>query len=48
METYKARLMVKDYSQRKGIDYQGIFSPVAMLKSIHILLAMVAFYDYKI
>ena len=27
VETYKARLMVKDYSQCKGIDYHEIFSP---------------------
>ena len=48
VETYKARLMAKDYSQCKGIDYQKIFSPVAMLKSICTLLAVAAYYDYKI
>ena len=40
--------MVKGYSQHEGIDYQDTFSPVAILKSIHTLLAIIAFYDYKI
>ena len=48
VETYKARLMAKGYSQCKGIDYQKTFSSVAMLKSIHTLLAIAAYYDYKI
>ena len=48
VETYKVRLVAKDYSQREGIDYQKIFSPVAMLKSIHPLLAVAAYYDYEI
>ncbi|XP_077217964.1 uncharacterized protein LOC143852464 [Tasmannia lanceolata] len=48
VETYKARLVVKGYSQKAGIDYEKTFSPVAMLKSIRILLAISAHYDYKI
>ena len=48
VETYKTRLVAKSYSQREGIDYQETFSPVAMLKSIHILLAIAAYYDYEI
>ena len=48
METFKARLIVKDYSQREGIDYQDTFSPVAMLKFIRTLLAIVAYFDYEI
>ena len=46
--TYKARLMAKGYLQRQRIDYDKTFSPVAMIKSIRILLAIVAHYDYEI
>ena len=48
VETYKARLVAKSYSQHEGTDYQKIFSFVAMLKSICTLLAITAYYDYKI
>ena len=48
VETYKARLVAKGYNQRQGIDFDETFSPVAMLKSIRILLAIAAYYDYQI
>ena len=46
--TYKARLVANDYRQKQGVDYDETFSPVAMLKSIRILLSSVAHYDYEI
>ncbi|KAL8091706.1 hypothetical protein AgCh_034100 [Apium graveolens] len=48
VETYKARLVEKGFKQRQGIDFDETFSPVALLKSIRILLAIAAYYDYEI
>ena len=48
VQTYKARLVAKGFTQTQGIDYEETFSPVAMLKSIRILLAIAAYYDYEI
>ena len=45
---YKARLVAKGFQQVQGIDYGETFSPVAMLKSIRIMLAIAAFYHYEI
>ena len=45
---YKARLVVKGFREFQGVDYDETFSPVAMLKSVRIMLAIVAFYDYEI
>ena len=47
-ETFKARLVTKGFTQKKGIDYDETFSPVAMLKSIRILLSITACLDYEI
>jgi hypothetical protein len=47
-EVFKARLVAKGYKQIHGVDYDETFSPVAMLKSIRILLAIAAHYDYEI
>ena len=48
METYKAHLVAKGYHQRYGIDYDEIFSPVVMLKSIWIMLAITVHLNYEI
>ena len=44
---YKARLVAKDFWQVQGVDYNET-SPLAMLKSLRIMLAIAAFYDYEI
>ena len=48
IEIYKARLMTKDYNYHESINHQEIFSSVAILKFIHTLLAIAAYYDYEI
>ncbi|KAL0378462.1 UNVERIFIED_CONTAM: Retrovirus-related Pol polyprotein from transposon TNT 1-94 [Sesamum radiatum] len=41
-------LVTKGYTQRPGVDFEETYSPVAMAKSIRILLAIAAWYDYEI
>ncbi|KAK8574321.1 hypothetical protein V6N13_016122 [Hibiscus sabdariffa] len=48
VQTYKGRLVAKGFRIIHGIDYDETFSPVAMFKSIQILLAIAAFHDYEI
>ena len=48
VETFKARLVEKIYTQKDGIEYEETFSSVAMLKSIWILLVVAVKLDYKI
>ncbi|KAJ9542183.1 hypothetical protein OSB04_028689 [Centaurea solstitialis] len=48
VHTFKAILVVKGFTQTHGIDYDETFSPVAMLKSIRILMAISAYLNYEI
>ena len=48
VHTFKARLVAKGFKQTHGIDYDETFSLIVMLKSIIILLAIVAYYNYEI
>ena len=45
VETFKARLVANGYTQKEGFDYEETFSPVAMIKSIRILLSNAAHMD---
>ena len=48
VQIHKARLVAKDYGQVQGIDYDETYSPVAMLKSVRIVLAIAAYFNYEI
>ena len=45
---YKARLLAKGFTQREGIDYNEIFSPVVKYKTIRIVLELVSYFDFKL
>ena len=42
IDKYKARLMAKGFTQQEGIDYDETFSPVFMVVSIRLIIAIVA------
>ncbi|KAL0370673.1 UNVERIFIED_CONTAM: Retrovirus-related Pol polyprotein from transposon RE2 [Sesamum angustifolium] len=46
--SFKARLVAKGYTQRPGIDFGETYSPIAMAKSIRILLTIATWYDCEI
>ena len=41
----KLDLLRKVFDKFKGVDHDETFSPVAMLKSVRIMLAIAAFYE---
>jgi hypothetical protein len=44
---HKARLVVKGYVQRHGIDYDEVFTSVAQLDSMRLLIALVVYSTVK-
>ena len=44
----KLDLSQKVFRQVQGVDYDETFSPMAMLKSVRIILAIAAYFDYEI
>src|SRR4051812_693989 len=48
VSVYKARLVAKGFQQVQGVDYDETFSPVAMLKSVRIMLGIASYFDYEI
>jgi len=45
---YKACLVAKGFSQREGIDFNEVFSPVVKHSSIRVLLTIVALFDLEL
>ena len=45
---YKARLVVKGFSQKKGIDFDDIFSHVVKMSSIRVVLGLTTSIDLEI
>ena len=45
---YKARLVVKSFGQKQGIDFDEIFPPVVKMSSIRVVLGMAAAMDSEI
>ena len=48
IERYKERLVAKGYSQKTGIDYDKVFSSVARLKTIRLIIFLVAHHKWRI
>lgn len=48
IERFKARLVVKGYMQREGLDFNEVFAPVSKHSTLRILLAMAASHDFEI
>jgi Reverse transcriptase (RNA-dependent DNA polymerase) len=42
IERHKARLVVKGYRQKAGIDYDEVFTPVARMETIQLLISQIA------
>ena len=48
IERHKARLVAKGYSQKAGIDYDEVFTPVARLETIRLIISLAAQNKWKI
>ncbi|KAF3634704.1 hypothetical protein FXO37_26347 [Capsicum annuum] len=47
-DKYKARLVVKGFKQKEGLDYFDIYSPVTRITLIRMLIALAVAYDLQI
>ena len=48
IDKYKARLVIKGYKQREGLDYFDTYSPMTRITSIRVILAIVALRNLQV
>ena len=48
IDKYKARLVVKGYNKKEGLDYFDTYSPVTRISFIHMLIAIAAIHNLEI
>ena len=48
IDKYKARLVIKSYKQKEGLDYFDTYSPVTRISSIRMLIAIAAIHNLEI
>jgi len=48
IESYKARLIAKGFTQKEGINYKEILSIVSNKDSLRIILVLVAYFDLEL
>ena len=48
IDKYKARLVIKSYKQKEGLDYFDTYSLVTSINSIRMVLAIAALWDLEV
>ena len=48
IDKYKARLVIKGYRQKEGLDYFDTYSPMTRITSIRMLIAIAAIFNLEI
>ena len=48
IDKYKARLVIKGYRQREGLDYFDTYSPMMRINSIRMILAIAALQNLEV
>ena len=48
VDRYKVRLVAKGYKQKYGIDYEEVFTSVARLDTVRLLISLTVYHRWKI